>query len=474
MSLTRKIAHNTLYQVIGKVLSTLIGVAVVAMLTRHLGAAGYGQYATIIFYLSFFSIIADLGLYIILTKKISEPGADEETIASNIFTMRLITAIVLLGIAPFIALLFPYDPIVKLGIALTAFSFLFNTLNQVLWGIFQKHLKVYKMAVAENIGRVVLLAGTIAVVYFNGDLLWVMTTVVAGSFANFVATFLWTRTHVVIKLAFQWDVWKKVLIEAWPIALSIVFNLVYFRLDGVLLAQFQPVQDVGIYAAPYKILEVVVTLPAIFAGLALPILTNAFAKGELNRFRKVLQKSVEALLMIAVPMVVGTIFISYDLMVAISGDEFYISGKVLQPLILATGLIFIGNLFANTVVAINKQRAMIWGYGAVAVISVAGYLILIPRYSYMGAAWMTVAAEALIMIIAGSMVLKTTHTKINLDIPLRIVLSTVVMGLILWLLPDWHWLLATLIGTVVYLAMIVFTRALSRDMIRDIAQFRSN
>ena len=89
MSYTRKIAHNTLIQIIGKAISTVIGVVVIGMLTRYLGQAGFGQYITIMAFLSFFGVLVDMGLYIILVKKISEPNVDQDSLVSNIFSTEI-------------------------------------------------------------------------------------------------------------------------------------------------------------------------------------------------------------------------------------------------------------------------------------------------------------------------------------------------------------------------------------------------
>ena len=66
MSYTRKIAHNTIIQIIGKGISTVIGVIVIAMLTRYLGQSGFGQYTTIMAFLQFFGVLVDMGLYLSL------------------------------------------------------------------------------------------------------------------------------------------------------------------------------------------------------------------------------------------------------------------------------------------------------------------------------------------------------------------------------------------------------------------------
>ena len=60
MSYTRKIAHNTIIQMIGKGVSTVIGVVVIGMLTRYLGEGGFGQYTTIMAFLQLFGVLVDM------------------------------------------------------------------------------------------------------------------------------------------------------------------------------------------------------------------------------------------------------------------------------------------------------------------------------------------------------------------------------------------------------------------------------
>ena len=122
MSYTRKIAHNTIIQIVGKTVSTIIGVIVIGMLTRYLGEGGFGQYTTVMAFLQLFGVLVDMGLYIILVKKLSEPNADQSAVASNIFTLRLTSAIIFLGLAPAVALFFPYPELVKWGILITSLS----------------------------------------------------------------------------------------------------------------------------------------------------------------------------------------------------------------------------------------------------------------------------------------------------------------------------------------------------------------
>ncbi len=106
MSLTARIARNTFVQIIGKVVSVVVAAVSIGLVTRYLGQAGYGQYTTALAFVEFFGVLADLGLYIIALKKISEIGTDAEKFFNNIFTLRLISAIVFVGLAPLAVLFF--------------------------------------------------------------------------------------------------------------------------------------------------------------------------------------------------------------------------------------------------------------------------------------------------------------------------------------------------------------------------------
>jgi len=473
MSLTQRIARNTIIQIVGKVISTAIGLVVASMLFRYLGKEGYGNYTTVIVFLQFFGILVDMGLYIILTKKISEAGADIDSLVRNIFTIRLISAVLFLGLAPIIVLFFPYPHIIKVGVAFTSFSFLFITLNQILQGVFQKNLKMGWVTISEILGRLVLLIGTYLAIYAKKDLLTVLFMVVLGSFTNFIFTFLFSRKFVRIRLSFNFYVWKKVIWEAYPIALAILFNLAYFKADTIILSLFKSQADVGIYGAPYKILEVLTTFPAMFAGLTIPVLTYTYTKQDAERFKRVLRKAFDFLVLISLPMVVGTYFIAEPVINFIAGVEFAASAKVLQILIVATGIIFVGNLFGHTVVVINKQKQILWAYAAIAVISVVGYLIFIPKYSYFGAAWITVVSELLITLASIYVVWKNTKISPSLGLFSKAFLASIGMGTGLFFLTGQSLLVMMIGGGLIYLLILLLLKGFSKEMIKEIISLKS-
>ena len=229
MSLTQKVAHNTIIQFSGKLLSILIGVITISIMARYLGKIGFGQYSTIMAYLQFFGILVDMGLALTVVRLIADPNHEQTKMFNNVFTLRFFSAIIFLGLAPLVIIFFPYDNLVKLGVAVTTLSVFFVSLTQILISLFQKELRMDKVTISENAGRLILLLLVMLFAYLDKGLLWIMVAVISGSFLTFLLNYLFALRFVKIKFAFDFTIWKKILKLTWPIAISIAFNLVYFK-----------------------------------------------------------------------------------------------------------------------------------------------------------------------------------------------------------------------------------------------------
>ncbi|MEA3272858.1 MAG: flippase, partial [Patescibacteria group bacterium] len=322
MSLTQKIAKNTIFQMSGKILGSVFALFAIALMTRYLGPEGFGRYTTILAFLQIFGILVDLGLTLVTVQMISEKDAPIKQFLDNIFTFRFLTAFLFLAIAPLIVIFFPYPQIIKIGVMIGAGAFFFNAINQVLIGLFQKKLKMEKVAVAEILNRLVFLILIAVAIFFKFNLLTFVGAMVIGNFINFVVLFVFARKIIKISFRFEMDVWKKIIYRSWPIAAGIALNLIYLRADIFILSLLKPAEDVGLYGAPYKIIDFLTALPYVFMGLVLPVLTLMWTERNLERFRKISQKSFDALMLFVIPTVLGGMILSDQLMELFAGKDF--------------------------------------------------------------------------------------------------------------------------------------------------------
>jgi len=475
MSLARSLAVNTGVQVAGKIVSTALGVLVVGLMTRHLGQEGFGMYSTANAFLQFFAIMLDFGLNVMVVQILGEHAGDkayEDRAVSATFTLRAVSALVLLGIAPVIALAFPYPWELKIAIFALWASFFTTALNQIVIGVQQRHLKMHVVAIGEIVGRLVLLGGVLAARMFGWGLVPIVLIVSVGSTANFFINFFIAKGYA----SFRWNVdiafWKILLRRSWPIGLSILFNLIYFKADTLILSFVRSQAEVGIYSAAYRVLEILVTIPFMYSGVLLPIIAKAWVTGQRERFGTLLGRSYDAMTILAAPLVTGTFVLATRAILLVAGPEFLESGDVLRILVIAVGLIFFGTVSSYAIVALDAQRKMIKIYVGTAILTLIGYALFIPTYGLWAAAWLTVFSEFCVALGSTIMSLHLSGTRWKPTVALKAVFCAVGMALVIWPLRNAPLLFSILAGIASYAVLVLATQTVTKDMLKDILTSR--
>ncbi len=469
MSRSVTFARNSAVQIAGRVISTFLGVVGVAIIARYLGAAGYGEYSTVVAFLQLVAIVADLGLYLTLLRELGEKPEDEHgwRFGSGL-TLRMVTGAIVFGVAPLIALALPYPGVVKLGIALTAVGYWFNQVATLLGVVFQQRMRMGWAVLGDTLGRVAFIAALLWVVNADRGLLGVLWANVINSAVWVALLWYFARRLVAFRLRIDWLHWRSTLAVAWPIGLGIGLNLIYFKADTVVLSLVRPAAEVGLYGAAYRVLEIVATLPHMIMGIALPLLASLWAAGKLDELRGAVQKLFDLFWIMAWPIVAGVAVTATGIMALVAGPEFLAAGPILIILILASGAMFFGTLFSYLVVLTGQQKSMLWIYGAVALLGCAAYIALIPRYSYWAASWTTVAVELLVVIGAFALSNRRLAWRPRWRTSLLSLLASMLMALVVMMSGASNALVAAIIGAVVYGGLLVAMRVVPLSLVRQL------
>lgn len=477
MSLARALALNTGVQILGKVVSTGIGIVIIGLMTRQLGTDGFGAYSTANAFLQVFALLLDLGLNVTFVALLGEHAGDEKyekRCTSALFTLRVIMAFLILGlVAPAVALASPYPLSLKLAILALTGAFIFPSLNQVVVGAQQRHLKMTMAAIAENVGRIVTLAGLLFAQSQGWGLVPIMWMITLASLFNFIINFLSARTYA--DFHWNWDptFWKMALHRSWPVGLSIAFGLAYFKADTLILSFVRPQAEVGIYGAAYRVLEILITVPFMYAGVLLPILSNAFAKKDFEKFTKLVTNSIDVMIIFCLPMIFGTWLLGERVMKLVAGPAFAESGRILSILIIAVAAIYLNTVFSHIVVAIDGQRKMIPVYVSVAIAAVLGYLLFIPTYGMWAAAWLTVASEVCVGL--GSIVVANNAIKtvFNPRVLLASIGASVLMSAIVWFLRDQFVAIPVIVGMLIYAIALYLMGGIRKEALQEILKAKT-
>ena len=462
-NLTQKIAYNAVFSAGARVIEVALALIIIGLTTRYLGEGGFGDYIIVVTFIYIFSVLADLGLYSIVVREISRDGADEEKIVNNAFTLRAFAGLLFLSSAFFISLLFPYSWDVRMGIAVAATGFWFLSSTQVLMGLFQKHLVMDRVSVAEICGRVIQFLFVWIVISLDLGFLSIIASIIAGALVSFLLVLFFASQYVKIRLSFDFSLWKKLLKQGFPLAISAILVLIYFKLDTIFLSVIKTNEAVGVYGLSYKIMENLIFFPAMLVGLTMPIMSRSIFIDR-ARFQSIVQRTLNFLLIAVIPMIFGIILISDKIIDLIGGNKgFADSPAVLNILMIALGFIFLGALFSNIIIAANKQKRLAQIYLIGMLFNVVTNFIFIPKYSYFGAAATTVATELLVTTLMIIVVYRALKFVPSFVIIFKAILASILMALVLYYFSYLNIFVLVLLGGVVYLPVIYFIGGVSKE-----------
>lgn len=406
MTLPPRLLSGTAVSVLGRVLGTVISVVTIGVITRGLaataGVAGYGEYATVMTFLLALAVLADGGLYLVFTRHAAVLSAAAEAVfLQRTLRVRLLLFLVVGAAVAVVVTLLRYPLPVRVGMLLGAAGVAAQLAAQLTLGVFQKRLRMVPPAAAEVAGRTVTLLVAVGAAAAGGGLLAYVLAFVVGALTTLTVNLLGAR-RLLRESAVETTAPSSHLVphastlvrEAWPLALMLVFWMVVFRADSLLLSYLKPPADLAWYALPYRVLESLLFFPAMIGGLLLPIFSRLrIGSEDPAAFRTTLDQAVTLFLLLAIPTSALLFFLAPVIIGVLGGPAFTPSIPILRILAVALGFLFFGTLFGSSLVALGAQRQLLLAAATLAAGNVLTNLLVIPRWSSLGAAWTTLATE---------------------------------------------------------------------------------
>jgi len=242
-------------------------------------------------------------------------------------------------------------------------------------------------AVVQLCGAVIAIQLHLSVVAFA--LISLITSGIALAYVYLICV----RRFFVPRLEADFGFWKRVLLEAWPMATVSIGVMIYIRIDVLMISIIQGTTAVGLYSVAYTLSEASLVVPTMFLASIFPLMSRLFEASN-TAFRDTCAMSMRYLLYLALPMAFFVTLWAKPIVPLLYGASFSPSVMALQILIWAAAIMYVTMINGNAFVAANLQRLyMILTYGMLAV-NVSLNLLLIPAYSYVGASFATVVTEA--------------------------------------------------------------------------------
>lgn len=175
---------------------------------------------------------------------------------------------------------------------------------------------------------------------------------------------------------------------------------IYVNLDVIMLGFMVGDSEVGLYNAALKVNRVLLQVVSSIGVVLLPRLSYLISNNLVDEFVVAVKKAIYFVVLISVPLVLYFIIFAKDVIQVIAGDNFLGSTKVLQilmPIVLIAGISNITGL--QMLVPIGAEKKLMFSVVCGAFVDVILNIILIPKYGASGAAFSTVLAESIVLIV---------------------------------------------------------------------------
>ncbi len=391
---------NTYFIVISQAVHLTLAFFLNIVAARTLGDEDFGKYNFAIVMSYFVFLFNDLGIVTYLTREVAQ---QKDRIEAYFLNSAVLKILLILASGIFLWMYlgvfsFPRDKvIVVLLFGVYGLFFSFNQLGFAAYRAMERMeyemiVLIFEKTVITSVSIYLLLQGygilVFSVVFMCGGLLSMLLNLVLvkSKFLRKAATVDGALMKTILKASFLLGIF-------WFLA------NIHERVDVMMLTVMKGDAVVGWYSAAYKIILVCAVIPNIVMTVTLPRISSASRKDE-GEVSKIYRLGLKYLFYLAVPMVVGTLFLADDMVVFLFGEQYMPGADALRVLIFAVGFDFFNVFFAVFLIAWNRKRSLALLQTGALLLNIVLNGVLIPSYAHVGAATASVVSKVLLFGVA--------------------------------------------------------------------------
>lgn len=363
------------------------------LLAEQLGSAKFGILSWGLAIVGYLSIFSDLGLGMYGAKGLAHGKGDEFVRA--IRSLRLALSIGVFLIAVFTIWLL-FERTTALVLCASCLWLVANALSPEWY--FQGRSMLSLIAAIRFSSGFALLAGVLGMRFVDSsDVVWasLLRALADGMVFAILMALGWSRLSGSQTLSFQRA--GGLVRSSLPMAaVSLLTALYASNFDLIVLAATRSAEEVGLYAAGYRVYLMLALFPKLILVQAFPRFVaapNASLQGELDKFY-VLAGAV------AIPAAVATWLLASDIVLILYGPSYSQAAVILEWIVPAVVPLLLNAPLASLLIARDKTRSSLVAYGIALVASIATNLLLTPAYGAAAAAAAVILAELLVLVVS--------------------------------------------------------------------------
>jgi len=390
---TRYIAGNVLALLIGTLATQALTIVALLITARHLGVAGYGQYAATYALLAQTGVLLNFGLDTwLLRQGATSEAAVTRGLSSAVVIKLLLSLLWYPLVVVFAPLLNPHVyPSTLVRVA--ALGVVCQATGLSAQSAFKAGLRNEITSLLQVFGAAFFCLASLLLASQDATVVqfaWGRT--IAFTLMGLLGLYLATQSFgLSLRLA---DL-RSVGYGSFPFLLSEALAVVYASIDLTIVAIMLGESASGLYAPAITLVNALFIIPNVVYTVMVPVITQAYTRGR-GQIRSLSMGLVLGLSVLGLAMSL-TVFVLASPIIALLYDAaFSASADVLT--ILSAVLFFksISYALAAILTAIDRQRDRVIVQAIVALTNVAVNLVIVQRYGVLGVASVYVLTEALL------------------------------------------------------------------------------
>ena len=381
----------------GRAVGMLVALISAPVLIHHLGVEGFGKYTTVTALVGLVGTGAEAGLLAIALREFATQEEDARVqVMRHLLGMRITATVFGILLAAGFAVLAGYEDVLVIGV-LTSGAGLVFVMSQALLAVPMQADMRFVRVTALELGRQILTAALIVALAVGGASLgaFFLVPIAAGGIA-LILTIVLVRSTVSVRPTITPRAWAPLLHSTLPYALASLIYAAYFRVAMIVTSLGASETQTGYFATSYRVIEVLIALPAIAVTAVFPLLARA-ERDDHRRFVRASTRLIElglfsgffaaVGLVLAAPLIIG-ILTPGD-----AGEPAVAVLRLQAPALIATFAVFAATF---PLLSMRRSRAILIANGAAFATVIALAVVLVDAHAAQGAAVATSIADLLL------------------------------------------------------------------------------
>lgn len=195
----------------------------------------------------------------------------------------------------------------------------------------------------------------------------------------------------------DWAYWRGNALGPTALGLGVIFSMLAFRADNLLIPPLLGREALGVYNAAYKLFEPSLLLPGVVLAATFPLLVRA--AGGAGNLRQPLSQTIAILFLLGLGAAGALFALAAPLIALLYGPSYSAATPLLQLLAFACLPMFLNYGLTHALIALDMGRTYAGLMLLALVANVATNLLLLPALGIAGAAMITVATEMALLLL---------------------------------------------------------------------------